>query len=73
MINFVRETKEHAAHALSRIFIIESLGEKAGWLAASGYLGGADLVIPPEKYVDIDRVIKLTASSYKKNNNFAVS
>lgn len=72
LINFTREIKNDAAQALSRIFIVESLGEKAGWLAAAGYLGGADLVIPPEKYIDVDRVVKLVKLKYKKNNNFAV-
>lgn len=72
LIQFVKEIKETAAPALSRIFIIEVMGEKSGWLVASSYLGGADVIIPPEKYIDIDRVIKKIAFKYKKNGNFAV-
>ncbi|MCX7779107.1 MAG: 6-phosphofructokinase [Patescibacteria group bacterium] len=71
LINFVKEIRD-AAHALSRIFIIEVMGEKVGWLAATSYLGQADIIIPPERYVDIDRVIKIIFRRYKKNNSSAV-
>ena len=72
LIHLVKEIKREAAYSLARIFIIESMGAHAGWLTASASMGGADVIIPPEKYIDLDRVLKLTAERYKKNGNFAV-
>ncbi|MFA7654311.1 MAG: 6-phosphofructokinase [Candidatus Magasanikbacteria bacterium] len=72
LIDFVKQIKEDAAYALSRIFVIEALGMKAGWLACASIYGGADVIITPEKPVDLDLVIKLTKERYKRNGNFAV-
>jgi len=71
LINITKEIRG-AAYALSRIFIIEIFGEKAGWLTASAYLGKADIIVPPERYIDIDRVIKLIKEKYKKNKGFVI-
>lgn len=69
---FVKEIKEDAAYALSRIFIVECFGSTAGWPVATGALGGADVIIPPEKPIDLKLIIRLIAKRYKKNKNFAV-
>lgn len=71
LINFIKEIRE-AAFALSRIFIVETMGHEAGWLASSSFLGGADVIIPPERYIDLDRVLRLSLQKYKKNKNFAI-
>src|SRR3989338_3745405 len=69
---FVKEIREDAAYALSRIFIVEALTAKAGWLVAAGAYGGADLVIPPERPVDLKLIIRLAKKRYLANKNFAV-
>ena len=69
---FTRQIKEDAAYTLSRIFVIESLGMKAGWLAASSIYGGADVIIPPEGIYDLDKVLQTIQTRYKKNGNYAV-
>ncbi len=71
LINFVKELRE-PAYTLSRIFIVETMGQNAGWLASSSFLGGADVIIPPERYIDLDRVLRITLQKYKKNKNFAI-
>ena len=68
---FSYEVKIDAAYALSRVFIIEVLGRKSGWLAAAGAFGLADVIIPPEKVVSLDSVLQQVASKYKENGSFA--
>lgn len=69
---FVKELKYDAAYSLSRIFIIESMGQDAGWLTASASYGGADIIIPPEKKVNFKKVVKVLMDKYEKNGNYAV-
>ncbi len=69
---FTNEIKQDAAYALSRIFIIEAMGFKAGWLTAAGALGGADVVLPPEWIHSWRAVADLTSKRYEENGNFAV-
>ncbi len=69
--SFVREIREDAAYALQRIYVIEALGMHSGWLAASGSYGGADVIIPPEKTVSLQSVLKITQRRYRDNDNFA--
>jgi len=68
---FCEEIKIDAAYALSRIFIIEVLGRKSGWLAAAAAYGAADVIIPPEKKVKLSKVLDILAQRYEKNGNFA--
>lgn len=72
MSNFTAEIREDAAYALSRIFVIEAMGMKAGWVAASSCYGHADVIIPPEWEVSLEKTIALTHERYKKNGGFAV-
>lgn len=72
LADFTRQIKEDAAYSLSRIFVIESLGMKAGWLAASAIYGGADVIIPPEWEFDIDKILDLIKKRYQENGNYAV-
>ncbi len=72
LATFTEEIKRDAAYALSRIYIIEAMGMKAGWLTCSGALGGADLVLPPEWKISWGHTLELLVERYKKNGNFAV-
>lgn len=69
--SYVKEIREDAAYALSRIYVIESLGMKAGWLAASAIYGHADIIIPPEREINWDHFIKLLKKRYTDNGNYA--
>lgn len=71
MAQIVKEIREDAAYTLSRIFVVESLGMHAGWLAMAGACGGADVIIPPEKQVSLSEVVRLTGERYEENGNFA--
>ncbi len=43
----------------SRVFIVEVMGHKAGWLTLNaGMAGGADIILIPEIPYDIDNVVK---------------
>lgn len=63
---------KQAAYGAERIFIIEVMGGKAGWLSTAAALGGADCIIPPECTVSLARVIALTKKRYKENGSCAV-
>ncbi len=71
LANFAMEIKKDAAYALSRIYIIESLGQKAGWLTAAATYGHADVIILPEKEIDLDNLLKIIKKRYKENGNYA--
>jgi len=70
--NYVEQIREDAAYALSRIYIVESMGRSSGWLASSGIYGGADIIIPPEKEIKVENLLRLTELRYKENGNFAL-
>lgn len=67
----VFELHHRAAHAFSRIYVIEAMGLHAGWLTAAGFLGGADILIPPERPVSLPRFLKLLRHCYKANGGYA--
>jgi ATP-dependent phosphofructokinase / diphosphate-dependent phosphofructokinase len=71
LANFAIEIKKDAAYALSRIYIIESLGQNAGWLPAAASYGHADVIIPPEKEINLNDVLKTIKFKYKDNGNYA--
>ncbi len=70
--SFVNEIREDAAYALSRIFVIESLGMKAGWLTAAACYGHADIIIPPEQPVSLRNMLETLKNRYHENGNYAV-
>lgn len=70
--DLVRKIKIDAAYALSRVFVIEAYGMHAGWLASAGALGGADVIVPPEKKADLDKFLQTVARRYHNNSKFAV-
>ncbi|MDP3244485.1 MAG: 6-phosphofructokinase [bacterium] len=72
LAGFCQEIKNDAAYALSRIFVIEALGMKAGWLTCSAIYGGADVILPPEAKVNLPYVLQKINQRYEKNGNFGV-
>jgi len=69
--NFCNEIREDAAFALSRIYIVEIMGADSGWLTAASSYGNADVIIPPEKQVDLKNLLKIIKKRYNTNGKFA--
>ncbi|MBT3690501.1 hypothetical protein HOG11_04055, partial [bacterium] len=63
----IDEVREDAAYAYGRVFIIEVMGAKSGWLTCSSAVGGADIIIPPEWQFDLKKLLNLIKKKYKKN------
>ena len=70
--SYVKEIREDAAYALSRIYIIEAMGQDAGWLVAAGVYGGADIIVPPEKKIKVEKILDIVEKKYAENGYFAV-
>ncbi len=56
-----------------RVFIVELMGHKAGWLTLyAGISGGADVILIPEIPYDINKVIKCVRQRTKSGKNFSI-
>lgn len=56
-----------------RVFIVEVMGHKVGWLTLyAGIAGGADIILLPEIPYDIDKVIKDIKARTEKGKNFSI-
>lgn len=56
-----------------RVFIVEVMGHKVGWLTLySGIAGGADIVLIPEIPYDIDIVVDAVKGRMKNGKNFTI-
>ena len=56
-----------------RVFIVEVMGHKAGWLTLNaGMAGGADIILLPEIPYDIDKVIEKIEDRDKKGCRFTI-
>lgn len=66
-----KQIKEEAAYALSRIFLIETMGMRAGWVAASSFWGNPDLILVPEREISLDSVLEKLNKKYKENGDYA--
>src|SRR5271167_3326863 len=61
------------ADSHNRVIVIEVMGRDAGWIAyASGVAGGADVVLVPEKEIDIDHVAKLLKYNYDRGKHYGL-
>lgn len=58
--------------ATRRVAIIETMGGAAGWLASCGVLGGADIIVIPEKEVRLKKFLVKIKNKYKKQNYVVV-
>ena len=56
-----------------RVFIVEVMGHKVGWLTLNaGMAGGADIILLPEITYDIDKVIEKIEDRDKKGCRFTI-
>ena len=56
-----------------RVFIVEVMGHKVGWLTLNaGMAGGADIILLPEIPYDIDKVIEKIEDRAKKGCRFTI-
>ncbi len=57
----------------SRVQVVEVMGRDAGWIAVTaGIAGGADVVLAPEKEIDIDDVVRLVKARFASSKRFAI-
>jgi ATP-dependent phosphofructokinase / diphosphate-dependent phosphofructokinase len=57
----------------SRVQVVEVMGRDAGWIAVTaGIAGGADVVLAPEKPIDIDEVVRLVKARFESTKRFAI-
>lgn len=56
-----------------RVFIVEVMGHKAGWLTLNaGMASGADIILIPEIPYDIDKVIEAIETRHKNGSRFTI-
>jgi len=61
------------AESHHRIIVVEVMGRHAGWIATfSGIAGGADMILIPEKPVDIDEVCNLIKKRHERGKTFSI-
>ena len=61
------------ASSHGRIFIVEVMGHKVGWLTLNaGIAGGADIILIPEIPYDIDSVIKAIKARSQRGSRFTI-
>ncbi len=61
------------AESHDRVLIVETMGRDFGWIAvAAGIAGGADLVLPPEEPIRVDRVIDVVRAQRQRGKHFSI-
>ena len=61
------------ASSHGRVFIVEVMGHKVGWLTLhAGIAGGADIVLIPEIPYDIDKVVEAIQKRAKSGKRFTI-
>ena len=59
--------------AHSRVQVVEVMGRDAGWIAVTvGVAGGADVILAPEKPIDMDDVVRLLKARWESGKKFAL-
>ncbi len=57
----------------NRVFIVELMGHRAGWLTLhAGIAGGADIILIPEIPYDIERVVEAVDSRTEREKGFTI-
>ncbi|MDD3368094.1 MAG: ATP-dependent 6-phosphofructokinase [Lachnospiraceae bacterium] len=61
------------ASSHGRVFIVEVMGHKVGWLTLNaGMAGGADIILIPEISYDIDKVVDAIKQRHEKGKRFTI-
>jgi 6-phosphofructokinase 1 len=61
------------ADSHGRVFIVEVMGHKVGWLTLNaGIAGGADIILIPEIPYDIDNIVKAIKTRRNKGSRFTI-
>src|SRR5213082_3759453 len=62
------------AESHNRVIVCEVMGRHAGWIAVhSGMAGGADVILIPERPIDIDKVCEHIRNRHRtQNKNFSI-
>lgn len=61
------------AESHDRVMVVEVMGRHAGWIALhSGMAGGADIILIPEKPVDIDEVCDIIKKRHARGKSFSI-
>ena len=56
-----------------RVFIVEVMGHKVGWLTLNaGIAGGADIILLPEIPYDIDKIVKKIKQRHENGSRFTI-
>lgn len=61
------------AESHHRIIVVEVMGRHAGWIALeAGIAGGADVILIPEKMIDMDEVCALIKKRHQRGKTFSI-
>ncbi|HUK96346.1 MAG TPA: ATP-dependent 6-phosphofructokinase [Gaiellaceae bacterium] len=61
------------AESHNRVMVVEVMGRHTGWIAVmSGIAGGADVILIPEKPVDLDQVCEEIRRRHARGKNFSI-
>jgi len=61
------------AESHNRVMVVEVMGRHTGWIAVmSGIAGGADVILIPEKPVDLDEVCAEIRRRHARGKNFSI-
>jgi 6-phosphofructokinase 1 len=61
------------ADSHNRVMVLEVMGRHAGWIATyAGIAGGADVILIPERPIDIERVCGHVVSRSKQGKKFSI-
>ena len=69
----VLDAVHSTADSHDRIFVVELMGNKAGWLTLyAGIAGGADVILLPEIPYDINSIINVINERYNSGKHFSI-
>ncbi|ODS30947.1 MAG: 6-phosphofructokinase [Candidatus Scalindua rubra] len=61
------------AESHNRVMVVEVMGRHAGWIATfAGIAGGADLILIPEKPVDMEEVYEVLRRRHERGKNYSI-
>ena len=61
------------AESHNRVMLVEVMGRHAGWIALhAGIAGGADVILIPEKPIDIDEVCGMILRRHERGKDFSI-